>query len=47
MLAVMRNEHIGNLYQQKSKQHVQFPILKMSVIGASKIFGLINKVIGK
>jgi len=47
MIAVMRNEHIGSLYQQKSKWHVQFPILKMNVNGASKIVGLINKVIGK
>ena len=47
MLAVMRNQHIGSLYQQKSKRYVQFPILKMSVNAASKIVGLINKVIGK
>jgi len=47
MLAVMYNQHIGSLYKQKSKQHVHFPILKMSVNGASKIFGLVNKVIGK
>jgi len=47
MLAVMRNQHIGSLYQQKSKQYVQFPILKISVNGASKIFGVINEVIGK
>jgi len=47
MLAVMCNQHIGSLYQQKSKQHVQFPIRKMSVNGASKIIGLIKKVIGK
>jgi len=47
MLAVMCNQDIGSLYQRKSKRHVQFPILKMSVIRASKIFGHINKVIGK
>jgi len=47
MLAVMSNQHIGRLYHQKSKRHVQFPILKMSVNGASQIVGLINKVIGK
>jgi len=43
----MHNQHIGSLYEQTSKRHVQFPILKISVNGASKIFGLINKVIGK
>ena len=41
----MRNQHIGSLYQQKSKRHVHFPILKTSLNGASKIFGLVNKVI--
>jgi len=47
MLAVMRNQHIGSLYQQKSKRHIQFPILKMSVNAASKIVGLINNEICK
>jgi len=47
MLAVMSKEHIGSLYQQKSKRHVHFPILKMSLNGASTIDGLENKVIGK
>jgi len=47
MLAVMRNQQIGSHYQQTSKQHVHFPILKMSINGASKIFGPVNKVIGK
>jgi len=47
MLAVMRNQHIGSLYQQKVKQYVQFPILKISVNGASKIVVHINTVIGK
>jgi len=43
----MHNQHIGSLYQQKSKRHVQFPILNMSITGASTIFGLRNEVIGK
>jgi len=46
MLAVMRNQHIGSLYNQKSKQHVRFPILKMRVKGASTSSGHENEVIG-
>jgi len=46
MLAVMRNQHIGSLYNQKSKQHVHLPILKMHVKGASTSSGHENEVIG-
>jgi hypothetical protein len=47
MLAVMCNEHIGSLYQQKSNQHSYFPIQKMGVNGASTIIGVVNIEIGK
>jgi len=47
MLAVVRNQHIGSLYQQQSKRHVQFPILNMSVNAVSKIVGLIHNEICK
>jgi hypothetical protein len=47
MLAVMCNQHIDSLYQQKSKQLGQFPILTIGINGTLMIFAVVNKVIGK
>ena len=47
MLDAMRNQHIGSVYQQSSKQYVLFPIHKMTLIGASNNFGLVRYIIGK
>jgi hypothetical protein len=43
----MCNKNIGSFYQQQSKQQGQFPILKIGIIGASMVFGLVNMEIGK
>ena len=40
MLSVMCNQHIDSLYRQQSKLNGHFPILEMSVNGASMKFGL-------
>jgi len=47
MPAVLGKQHIGSLSQQKSKRHLQFPMLKMIVTGVSMISGSMNNVIGK
>jgi len=36
----MHKQCIGRLYRLKEKQHAPCPIMKMSVNGASTIFGL-------
>jgi len=47
LLAVMDNQSIGSLHSRNRKWHGNSPILKMSVNGASMIFGLVRNLIGK
>jgi len=42
---VIHNIGIDNLYTQKRKQDTLCPILKLSINGASMIFGLVSRVI--